>query len=75
MKIITPCVTSQEELLRDILFKKVDVSQAPFIRNGLAHYRRGKKGPHLRFLDGLDGTVPKRPYSLEEKGHAGGRLW
>ena len=52
---LNPGVTFQEDMLRDILFRKMDVSQAPFFRNDLAHYRREKKDHTYQFLlDSMD---------------------
>ena len=62
---INPGVTFQEEMLRDILFKKMDVSQAPFFRNDLAHYRREKKDHTYDFLmDSMERYL--NDYTLEQ---------
>ena len=39
-------------MLRNILVKKMDVSQAPFPRDGLAHFRKEKRGHTYDFLMG-----------------------
>ena len=52
---LNPGVTFQEDMLRDILLRKMGVSQAPFFRNDLAHYRREKKDhTNQLFLDSMD---------------------
>ena len=50
-----PRVTFPEDILRDILLREMDVSQAPLFRGELAHYRRDKKGhPYQLLLDSMD---------------------
>ena len=62
-------------MLRDILLKKMDVSQAPFFRNDLAHYRREKRDHAYDFLmDSTDRLLNE--HTLEQdRAMQAGELW